>query len=325
MAKPKIGLALGSGAARGWSHIGVLEELRAIGITPDIVTGSSVGAVVGAAFAAGKLDEFRDWILALDRIGVIRLLDAKLSGGGFVQGRTLLAAIEKIIGNPQIEDLDIRFGCVATEFGTGREVWLRKGKTLDAIRASMAMPGVFAPLRVDERYLLDGGLVNPVPVSLTRAMGADIVIAVNLNGDLVGHELFLHDTQAAELSGEPVNTVTTEDNGEAVEDSDNGSLFGRWTSSIRERFDRYTAKRTEGVHEPGLFDVVIGSIDIMQDRITRARMAGEPPDVHITPRLRDIGVMDFDRASDAIEEGRAATHRQRHDLEALKRALDRLA
>ncbi len=327
MARPRIGLALGSGAARGWSHIGVLAELREIGIVPDIVTGSSVGAVVGAACAAGKLEEFTDWVLALDRIGVIRLLDAKLSGGGFVQGRTLLGAIEKVTGNPEIDELDIPFGCVATELGTGREVWLRKGRMLDAVRASMTMPGVFAPVHLDGRYLLDGGLVNPVPVSLTRAMGADIVIAVNLNGDLVGYDRFLQETDAAESSGMPVTAVSSENvDAEAHPDAENGSLFGRWTSSIKERFDKYAASRhSEKAYEPGLFDVIIGSIDIMQDRITRARMAGEPPDVHITPRLRDVGVMDFDRAKDAIEEGRAAAQRVREDLAALKRAIDRLS
>lgn len=324
MTTPKIGLALGSGSARGWAHIGVLEELNAIGIVPDIITGSSVGAVVGAAFAAGRLDEFTDWIVKLDRIGVIRLLDARLSGGGFVQGKALLAAIEKVIGNPLIEELDMPFGCVATEFGTGREVWLRKGRLLSAIRASMAMPGVFAPLRHDNQYLLDGGLVNPVPVSLTRAMGADIVIAVNLNGDLVGYDYFLHETHAAETAGEPVATLP-EDDGRAPDEQEDGSLFGKWRHNIKGRLDKYVARRSEKAYEPGLFDVVIGSIDIMQDRITRARMAGEPPDVHITPRLRDIGVMDFDRAKDAITEGRAATQRERPDLEALRRALDRLS
>ncbi|HEX6927829.1 MAG TPA: patatin-like phospholipase family protein, partial [Gammaproteobacteria bacterium] len=140
MSRPKLGLALGSGAARGWSHIGVINELRELGLEPDIVTGSSVGAVVGAAYAAGKLDALADWARTLDRLGVIRLLDAKLSGGGFVQGKALLAAFEKQIGNPRIEDLGIVFGCVATEFGTGREIWLREGKVLDAVRASMALP-----------------------------------------------------------------------------------------------------------------------------------------------------------------------------------------
>ncbi|HEX7029175.1 MAG TPA: patatin-like phospholipase RssA [Gammaproteobacteria bacterium] len=320
MNKPKIGLALGSGAARGWSHIGVIQELRAMGIEPDIVTGASVGAVVGAALAAGKLEALADWALALDRIGVIRLLDAKLSGGGFVQGKALLAAFEKQIGNPDIEELPMRFGCVATEFGTGREIWLREGKVLEAVRASMALPGVFAPLKQNGRYLLDGGLVNPVPVSLTRAMGADIVIAVNLNGDLVGYDFFLDKLPVAETSH-----ASAEDEEDSGHD-ENGSVFSKWTGSIRHRFDKYVSSlHTEKAWEPGLFDVVIGSIDIMQDRITRARMAGEPPDVHITPRLQDVGVMDFDRAEDAVRAGKEATQREKEDLLALKRALEKMS
>lgn len=320
--RPTIGLALGSGSARGWSHIGVIRALRDMDIHPDIVTGSSVGAVVGAALAAGKLDEFAGWVEKLDRVGVIRLLDARLSGGGFIHGRTLLAAIEKQIGNPDIRELELEFGCVATELGTGREVWLRDGRLLDAVRASMTLPGVFTPVKRDGQYLLDGGLVNPVPVSLARAMGAQVVIAVNLNGDLVGYDYFLR------ASGELPRDTEIENVPGSAEDND--SVLRRWAESLKltlgGKLDKYVASlRSNESPEPGLFDIVIGAIDIMQDRITRARMAGEPPDVHITPRLRQIGVMDFDRAREAIEEGRAATEREKHDLEALQRALRKMS
>ena len=327
MTRPKIGIALGSGAARGWSHIGVIRALRDMGIEPDIVTGASVGAVVGAALAAGKLDEFADWIGGLDRMGVFRLLDAKLSGGGFIQGRTLLAAIEKKIGNPNIEDLGLEFGAVAAELGTGREIWLRKGPVLDAVRASMTLPGLFSPMKMDGQYLLDGGIVNPVPVSLARAMGAQIVIAVNLNGDLVGHDFL---TQADNRFGEPILTSPEGADGDEKLEEENHSALRSWAESLKlnigNKLDKYVAsmrKDKDKPVEPGLFDVIIGAIDIMQDRITRARMAGEPPDIHITPRLRQIGVMDFDRAEEAIREGHAATERQRHDLDQLVRALAR--
>lgn len=321
MAKPKVGLALGSGAARGWSHIGVIHELEAMGIRPDIVTGSSVGAVVGAAYAAGKLDAFAEWVLKLDRMGVIRLLDAKLSGGGFVQGKALLKSFEKHFGNPDMSELEIPFGCVATVLGTGREVWLREGSTLNAIRASMALPGVFSPVKQDGEYLLDGGLVNPVPVSLTRAMGADIVIAVNLNGDLVGYDYFIENESVTDARETGTALVVRKQD-------DNESKFMQWAGNLKHRlghkFDEYASSlRKEKSSEPGLFDVVIGAVDIMQDRITRARMAGEPPNVHITPRLRNVGVMDFDRAAEAIEEGKAATRRERHDLQTLLQMLNR--
>ncbi|MDX1455732.1 MAG: patatin-like phospholipase RssA [Gammaproteobacteria bacterium] len=317
--KTKIGLALGSGAARGWSHVGVIRELEKMGIKPDIVTGASVGAVVGGAYAAGRLDEFEDWIRSLGRVDIIRLLDAKMSGGGFLQGKSLMGAISKQMGNPDIEDLDIPFGCVATGLQTGREIWLREGSLLDACRASIALPGMFAPARDDEgELLIDGGLVNPVPVSLARAMGADVVIAVNLNGDLVGQHFYSH---------------TPENDQQAVEDSDRelaeieekDSTIAKWAAKLKAgmgiRLDSYISSlRKSGTADPGLFDVMAGSIDIMQDRITRSRMAGDPPDVHIVPKLNHIGLMEFDRAKEAIEGGRKATQREKEELEPLIKA-----
>ena len=277
--KTRIALVLGGGAARGWAHIGVIHELAELGIEPDLVVGTSVGSIVGGAYASGNLAQFEEWISGLGRVDIIRLLDAQMTGGGFLQGNRLMAAIEKRIGDPKIEDLAIPFACVATELGTGREVWLREGSLLDACRASIALPGMFAPSRrMPDRLLLDGGLVNPVPVSLARAMGGDVVIAVNLNGDLIGRHFFIRKV------GEPASKESA---------------------------------------EPGLFDVIAGSIDIMQDRITRSRMAGEPPDIHIAPLLNHIGLMEFDRAPECIREGREATRRQEEELLKLNRALQR--
>ena len=162
--KPKVALVLGSGAARGWAHIGVIHELAEMGIRPDIVVGASVGAVVGGALASGNLATFEEWVLSLGRVDIIRLLDAKMTGGGFLQGKSLMGAIGKQIGDPKIEELDIPFACVATELGSGRELWLREGSLLDACRASIALPGMFAPSRdYEDRLLVDGGLVERPP------------------------------------------------------------------------------------------------------------------------------------------------------------------
>lgn len=317
--RPKIALVLGSGAARGWSHIGVIHELTEMGIKPDIVTGASIGAIVGGAYASGNLKSFEAWVNGMGRVDIIRLLDAKIAGGGFLQGSLLMNAIKDRIGNPNIEDLEVAFGCVATEFGSGREVWLREGSLLDACRASIALPGMFAPVRKqNKRLLLDGGLVNPVPVSLARAMGADVVIAVNLNGDLVGHHFFAdgHDQDTSlELSEKQIAEIENKD-----------STVAKWAAKLKIglglRLDSYISSlRSRESPEPGLFDVVVGSVNIMQDRITRSRMAGEPPDIHITPRLRHIGLMDFDRASECIEGGRKAARRQAAELEELVRLL----
>jgi NTE family protein len=312
---PKVALVLGSGAARGWAHIGVIHELAELGIKPDLIVGSSVGAVVGGAYASGNLEPFEEWIRGLGRVDIIRLLDAKMTGGGFLQGKSLMGAIEKQIGDPKIEELEIPYACVATELGSGREIWLREGSLLDACRASIALPGMFAPSRDAEGHLLlDGGLVNPVPVSLARAMGGDFVIAVNLNGDIVGRHFFVHDVEVSADDEESERLLAE------IEEKD--STVAKWAARMKAgfgvRLDSYISSlRKKESPDPGLFDVMAGSIDIMQDRLTRSRMAGDPPDVHITPRLSHIGLMDFDRASEAIEEGRAATRRRMAEIESL--------
>jgi len=303
--KPKMALVLGSGAARGWAHIGVIRELASLGIQPDIIAGTSVGAVVGGAYASGNLDDFEEWVCSLGRVDIIRLLDAKMTGGGFLQGKSLMNAIRKQIGDPNIEDLNIPYACVATELGTGREFWFREGSLLDACRASIALPGMFAPSRhAPDRLLVDGGLVNPVPVSLARAMGADIVIAVNLNGDLIGRHFFIH--------GGEDQVSDEESERQLIEYEEKDTVVSKWAAKMKTgfgvRLDSYISSlRKKENPDPGLFDVIAGSIDIMQDRITRSRMAGEPPDIHITPRLHHIGLMDFDQARESIKEGRAAT------------------
>jgi NTE family protein len=319
--KPTIALVLGGGAARGWAHIGVIHELADMGIRPDMVVGTSVGSIVGGAYASGNLEQFEEWISGLGRVDIIRLLDAKMTGGGFLQGNSLMAAIKKRIGDPKIEDLDIPFACVATELGTGREIWLREGSLLDACRASIALPGMFAPSRMHEdKLLLDGGLVNPVPVSLARAMGGDVVIAVNLNGDLIGRHFFIH------RGGDEISDEDSEQALAEIEEKD--TIIAKWAAKMKTgfgvRLDSYISSlRTKESPDPGLFDVIAGSIDIMQDRITRSRMAGEPPDIHITPLLSHVGLMEFDRAKESIREGREATQRQKEEILKLTRALEK--
>jgi NTE family protein len=316
--KPRIALVLGSGAARGWAHIGVIRELEDLGVQPDLVVGASVGAVVAGAYASGNLDEFEKWISGLGRVDIIRLLDAKMTGGGFLQGNSLMNAIEKRIGNPNIEDLKLPFACVAAELGTGREVWLREGSLLDACRASIALPGLFAPSRYDsDRLLVDGGLVNPVPVSLARAMGGDVVIAVNLNGDLVGRHFFVHESE------EWVSEEDSEKELAEIEDKD--TTIARWAAKMKAgfgvRLDSYISSlRRKENPDPGLFDVIAGAVGIMQDRITRSRMAGEPPDILIMPRVGNIALMDFDRAGESIAAGRKAARRELAVLRKLSRA-----
>jgi NTE family protein len=285
--RPRIGLVLGSGSARGWAHIGVIRALERVGIRPDIVCGTSVGALVGAAFAAGNLDEFEDWVRHMKRRDVISFMDVGLSGG-LLKGVRVLSRIRAIFEDRPIEELDLPFGAVATALRTGAEVWLREGSTLDAVRASIAMPGLFAPALRDGVVLVDGGLVNPVPVSLGRAMGADVVIAVDLGSDLLSPHVV---SAPAERTPHHVGDWLRK-------------LHALWPASVVPR-------------SPSLTNVVAASLNIMQVRITRSRMAGEPPEIAVAPRLAHLGLLDFHRAEEAIAEGERAMGRAIEDLKLL--------
>lgn len=311
MARRRIGIALGGGAARGWAHIGVLKALAEMGVRPDIMAGTSIGALVGAASQVDQLDALEDWVCGLARLDILRLMDARLSGGGFMRGDRLMRALSHYVEDRNIEDLPIPFAVVATDLDTGHEVWLREGSLQDAVRASIALPGLFSPVRLGDRWLLDGGLVNPVPVSVCRALGADIVIAVNLNRDTLDPALAPADRSDDE--------DLPEENGD-----DEGyfqRMVGRMHAGIRFRLDRLMSASSEEAElaGPGLFDVLAGSINIVQDRLTRSRMAGDPPDVQISPRLARIRLMEFDRAAEAIEQGRQAVDRAREEIEIIVR------
>ena len=280
--KPRLGIALGSGSARGWVHIGVLRALEQAGIVPDVVSGTSIGALVGAAYASGRLDPLEEWVARIDWWEIIRYID--MSRGG-VEGERLMRAFGERVEDVPIETLPKPFGAVATDLLTGREVWFQNGSLLEAVRASIALPGLFSPVRFQERWLVDGGLVDPLPVSLCRALGAEQVIAVNLNGDIVGRRLPGRSTHR------PASNPLL------------ARLSTGWQTVLGNLHDRLSPPEKEEDEPPSLFDVMAGSIHIMQDRITRARMAGDPPDVVLTPRLAHLGLMDFDRASEGIAAG----------------------
>lgn len=293
----KLGLVLGSGSARGWAHIGVIRVLERAGVKPDLVCGTSVGALVGAAYAAGDFDRFEHWARGLRRKDVIALMDFGMSGG-MLKGERLMAFFRRLFEDRDIASLGLPFGCVATALHTGAEVWLREGSTVDAVRASTALPGLFTPRLHDGLTLVDGGLVNPVPVSLGRAMNADLLIAVDLNADLVGRHVLV--------------------------DPPSASMLPDWRrllpARIAARFPVVEAGlegSTPVPRLPSMLDVLTTSINVMQVRITRSRMAGEPPDVTVTPRLAHLGLLDFHRAAEAIEAGERAMEQALPSLEAL--------
>ncbi|MCX5852916.1 MAG: patatin-like phospholipase RssA [Deltaproteobacteria bacterium] len=299
MKKKQIGIALGSGSARGWAHIGVLRALNEMGIYPDIVCGCSAGALIGGAYAAGYLDELEVWSRTVTRKNVISFFDLSLMSGGVIAGDRMMAFFREQIGDVEIESLPLSFAAVATDLATGREVWLRTGRLAEAVRASISLPGIFTPLRRDDMWLVDGGIVNPVPVSICKAMGADVVIAVNLNGSIVGRHL-------PKESKRPVKAKTA---------ATAGHFSSLITRGLKNGMDSVLAQVWRGGRgTPGLFDVMASSINIMQDRITRSRMASDPPDIMLTPRLEHLGLLEFYRADDAIEEGRRCTLRVKEAL-----------
>src|SRR5215470_4293167 len=295
--RPIIGLALGGGAARGFAHIGVLRTLLAHGIVPNVIVGTSIGAVVGGAFAAGHLDTLEDWARGLQVRNILSYLDIRLNGSGLIGGDKLAAQLEASMGNVVIEDLPFKFASVATEVRTGHEIWLTHGRLVEAMRASYALPGIFAPILIGDRWLVDGALVNPVPVSAARALGAEIVIAANLSSDVFTHSTTIYAHGA--LPAEPVETDA------APAASPPKRRFGKFFSPER------TVKREffGGGGRPGISSVMVDAFNIMQDRITRARLAGDPPDLLITPRVGEIGWFDFHRASELIEFGVRAAER----------------
>ena len=292
--RPRVGLALGSGSARGWAHIGAIRALEEAGVRPDLVCGTSIGALVGAAYAAGELDRFEQWALGLGFSEVIAYMDVSL-GSGLIKGERLREFFRRQFADRPVGDLAIPFASVATSLHTGAEVWLREGSTVDAVRASIALPGLFAPVPCEGSVLVDGGLVNPVPVSLARAMGADVVIAVDLSSDMLGRH----------LRAEPPPQASAGD----VTD---------WIRKLQSSLGTLIpASSPEGPEMPSMLDVLASSINIMQVRISRSRMAGEPPDLTIAPRLAHLGLLDFHRAQEAIEEGKRAVKRVAYGLAAL--------
>lgn len=307
MTKLKIGLALGSGSSRGWSHIGVINALAECGVEPDIVCGSSIGALVGASYVNGRLDKLENWATSLTKFEAAKLYEINSSLNGFVNTQRLHALMKDLVADEStlVENLPKRFASVATDLESGREIWLTKGSVLEAVWSSISLPGLFPAVRKNDMWLVDGGLVNPVPVSVCRALGADVVIAVNLNGDIVGKHIRKTGTLANTKNNKKENLNP------GIVDKFAG-LIGGYTPSF---FSRKKDKETS----PSLFEAIASSVNITQDRITKSRMVGDPPEIIIAPQLADIGIIELYRAGEAIAEGERCVKRM---LPEIKRVLE---
>jgi NTE family protein len=307
MARPTVGLALGGGSARGWAHIGVLNTLIAAGLEPDVVAGTSIGSVAGACFVTGNLNRLENFARSLTPRRIFGFLDFNLAGSGLITGQRLSGELEDHLKGLKIENLDPRFVAVATELGTGHEVWLNEGDLVRALNASFALPGIFKPVRINGQWMIDGALVNPVPVSVCRALGARIVIAVNVTSDPFGKAGVIHDHAAfSEPSDMEIPAIQT--------GAEGGKDGGALRLLHRQLFGR-------GKGAPGISAVMMDAINITQDRIARSRLAGDPPDITINPKTGGIALFDFHRADEAIALGAQAAKSQldeiRHVLKAV--------
>lgn len=287
--KSGVSLALGGGAARGWAHIGVLRALDEAGVEIDMIAGTSIGALVGGCYLAGKLDELEDFARSLTKRRMFGLMDWSFGGNGLLGGMKLNAKMQQHMAGITFADLPKPFICVAAEIRTGHEIWLSSGSLIKAMRASYALPGVFEPVICNRRVLVDGALVNPVPVSVCRAHEQPLVVAVNLHYDLFGR----------------------------------AAVIKHSADDVDEEIRELTIKRDAGERETrlGITGVMVEAFNIIQDRIARARMAGDPPDLALMPKLGHIGLADFHRADEAIRLGYEITRAHLDDLERLQTVL----
>jgi NTE family protein len=293
--KRNVGLALGGGSARGWAHIGIINELINQKIVPDVVCGTSIGALVGASYITNNLDKLEKWVCSLTKLETAKFFEINFSFNGFVDVERLHYFLSQYVANDNslIEEQSKRYAATATELETGKEVWLSKGAMLEAVWASIALPGLFPAIKNNNKWLIDGSLVNPVPVSACRALGADIVIAVNLNNDIVGKRL-QKPKQASDQEIGVVDKIT--------------NYVTEYTGSVFSTTDAEDKP-------PSLFEAIASAVNITQDRITRSRMAGDPPDILLSPRLSDIGLLEFYRANEAIKEGRKCVQRMLPEIQ----------
>jgi NTE family protein len=283
--KMKIGLALGAGAARGWAHIGIIKALQELGVKIDVVAGCSIGAYVGAAFASGKLDELEQWACSLSEWQVFSLLGIGFRRGGIASGHKVFTKHKDEFCAPCFEEMNIPFAAVATDLYSGKEVVFNKGDVSDAIQASCAIPALFPPVEYGGRWLVDGAVVNPVPINQCRQLGADFVIAVNLSADF-RPQLIQHFEKEHEANQQKTDKFLSDASGGFSPDP-----------------------KPNKKQAPGIVSVMSSSLEILQARVTRSRLAGDPPDLLIEPQLRDVGILEFHRAGELSKEGRDAVNR----------------
>ncbi len=290
----RVSLVLGSGGARGYAHIGVIEELENNGYVVESISGSSMGALIGGLYACGKLQEYREWVLGLDMLDIAKLLDFSFLSGGMMQGDKVFHKIQEMIGEVNIEDLPIKYTAVATDLVKQKEVWLQKGDLLDAIRASIAIPTIFTPKKIASRYLIDGGVLNPLPIAPTISDDTDITIAVNLNA----YNAKKYDIKIPKKELERENRFK--------------EIFFELKQKAQSFFKRELKSEFD---EMNMFAIVGKTIDIMQNSVLECKMAGYSPDIMINIANDACDFYEFNRAYEMIELGRIATKEKLGEVE----------
>ena len=295
----KIGLALGSGSARGWAHIGIIQALEEAGIRVNCIAGSSIGAMVGAVHASGRLHALKESALQFDWKKVVRFFDIVFPRSGLVDGNRVSDFLRGHVKEKEIQELQIPFCAVCTGLAAGNEVILRKGDIIEAVRASISIPGIFTPVNKDGMILVDGGLVNPVPVSVARGMGADFVIAVDLNHDIVEKKGF---GKCPVSDPEGMSRANETREGSSLK---NGLMnaFNRKMTAIDIPVLAHMRQWITEDPMPSIFEVLVASINIMEAQITATQLKNDPPDLLIQPALGHLRILDFHLAETAIAEG----------------------
>ncbi|MCD4675872.1 MAG: patatin-like phospholipase family protein [Desulfobacula sp.] len=306
----KVGLALGSGSARGWSHIGVIRALAEAGIQVDYIAGTSIGALVGAVYASGEIDALEEVVLQLDWKKIAYLLDVVFPKSGLVDGKKVSVFIQNHVKEINIEDLCLPFCAVSTDLTTGNEVAIKNGNIIEAVRASISVPGIFTPVKKKGALLVDGGLVNPVPVSVVREMGADFVIAVDLNHNIIGN------TGLDKIADIDSNKKSLNKKNRQGQEGKN-----KFVEALNKRIKAVDFPALTHVKEwmnkeslPSIFEVLTSSIDIMETQITAIRLKTDPPDILIQPKLGHLKFLEFNRAKEAIDEGYKMTREKIKNL-----------
>ena len=290
MTTKTVSLVLGSGGARGLAHIGVIDWLDEHGYKIESISGCSMGALVGGIYAAGKLEAYKNWVVTLDKADVIRMLDLSFTQGGLIKGEKIIHKLLELVGSQQIEKLPIKFTAVATNIESGKEVWFTEGSLFDAIRASIAIPLVFTPVTSGKRILLDGGILNPVPIAPTMSDNTDLTIAVNVDGE-----------PENEHGIEKVSATISE------QDKDEGNWLNKIIDDLQDRFNLDLFERDEQL---GIQEIMSRCIEIMQQSITQMKMAAYAPDILIEFSREIARTYEFYRADELIKLGYRTAQRE---------------